>query len=51
MAFLEHVGEMLEENDKYVDAQALRPARTWVGYGDPDAAPVTTAKIGNRGTL
>jgi hypothetical protein len=25
-----------------VDAQALTPARTWVRYGGPDAAPVTT---------
>ena len=27
---------------EYVDAQALAPARTWVRYGGPDAAPVTT---------
>src|SRR5829696_318614 len=25
-----------------VEAQALTPARTWVRYGGPDAAPVTT---------
>ncbi len=30
------------ENGEYVDAQALTPARTWVRYGGPDAAPVTT---------
>src|ERR1700684_1415385 len=42
MAFLKHVGELLEENGEYVDAQALTPARTWVRYGGPDAAPVTT---------
>ena len=37
-----HVGALLEENGEYVDAQALTPARTWVRYGGPDAAPVTT---------
>ena len=42
MAFLKHVGKLLEENGEYVDAQALTPARTWVRYGGPDAAPVTT---------
>src|SRR5256714_15404273 len=42
MAFLKHVSELLEENGEYVDAQALTPARTWVRYGGPDAAPVTT---------
>src|SRR6266516_7261011 len=42
MAFLKHVGELLEKNGEYVDAQALTPARTWVRYGGPDAAPVTT---------
>src|SRR6266700_3763370 len=42
MAFLKHVGELLEENGEYVDGQALTPARTWVRYGGPDAAPVTT---------
>jgi hypothetical protein len=38
----QHVGELLEENGEYVDAHALTPARTWVRYGGPDAAPVTT---------
>ena len=42
IAFLRHVSELLEENGEYVDAQALTPARTWVRYGGPDAAPVTT---------
>ncbi len=42
MAFLRHVTELLEENGEFVDAQALTPARTWVRYGGPDAAPVTT---------
>src|SRR6202042_1859112 len=32
----------LQENGEYVGAQALTPARTWVRYGGPDAAPVTT---------
>ncbi len=42
MAFLKHVNEMLKENGEHVGAQALTPARTWVRYGGPDAAPVTT---------
>jgi len=42
IAFQKHVSELLEENGEYVDAQALTPARTWVRYGGPDAAPVTT---------
>ena len=42
MAFLKHVSELLEENGEFVDAQALTPAQTWVRYGGPDAAPVTT---------
>src|SRR4051794_23712701 len=42
MAFQHHVSELLEENGEYVDAQALAPARTWVRYGGPDAAPDTT---------
>lgn len=42
MAFLRHVSELLEENGEYVDGQALTPERTWVRYGGPDAAPVTT---------
>src|SRR2546421_7596161 len=42
MGFLRHVSELLEENGEFADAQALTPARTWVRYGGPDAAPVTT---------
>ena len=42
MAFQRHVTELLEESGEYVGAQALMPARTWVRYGGPDAAPVTT---------
>jgi hypothetical protein len=42
VAFQHHVSELLEESGEYVDAQALTPARTWVRYGGPDAAPVTT---------
>jgi hypothetical protein len=41
-AFLKHVGELLEQNGELVDGQALTPAQTWVRYGGPDAAPVTT---------
>src|SRR5512132_2406302 len=42
LAFMKHVSELLEENGEYVDVQALTPARNWVRYGGPDAAPVTT---------
>src|SRR6185369_1476025 len=42
LAFLRHVSELLEKNGEYVGAQALTPERTWVRYGGPDAAPVTT---------
>ena len=42
IAFQHHVSELLEQNGEYVDAQALAPAQTWVRYGGPDAAPVTT---------
>ena len=41
-AFLRHVNEVLEQNGELVDARALTPERTWVRYGGPDAAPVTT---------
>src|SRR5687768_10424589 len=41
-AFLRQVGDMLRENGEYVDSQALAPTQTWVRYGGPDAAPVTT---------
>ena len=42
IAFQGHVNELLKESGEYVDAQALTPTRTWVRYGGPDAAPVTT---------
>ena len=35
-------GRCSEENGEYVAAQALTQERTWVRYGGPDAAPVTT---------
>jgi hypothetical protein len=33
---------MLEKSGEFVDAQALTQTQTWVRYGGPDAAPVTT---------
>ena len=42
VAFQSHVIELLESNGEYVGVQALAPSRTWVRYGGPDAAPVTT---------
>jgi hypothetical protein len=42
MTFLHNVRDMLEESGEYVDGQALTPERTWVRWGGPDAAPVTT---------
>ncbi|MFC0627995.1 YciI family protein [Kribbella deserti] len=42
MAFLHHVSDLLEKNGEFVDGQALTTTRTWVRYGGPDAAPVTT---------
>src|SRR3954471_1246450 len=42
IAFQRHVTELLQENGEFVDAQALTPVKTWVRYGGPDAAPVTT---------
>jgi len=41
LPFLRHLSELLEKNGEYAGAQALTPARTWVRYGGPDAAPVT----------
>src|SRR6202007_3034178 len=40
MAFLRDFSELLEAKGEFVDARALTPARTWVRYGGPDAAPV-----------
>src|SRR5699024_6152481 len=42
MAFQQHVIELLQERGEFVDVRALTPAQTWVRYGGPDAAPVTT---------
>src|SRR3954452_4190500 len=42
MAFLRNVRDVLQESGEYVDGQALTPERTWVRWGGPDAAPVTT---------
>ena len=42
VAFQHHVSELLESNGEYVDTRALTPVQTWVRYGGPDAAPVTT---------
>lgn len=42
MAFLGHVSELLAASGELLDAQAPTPGRTWVRYGGPDAAPVTT---------
>ena len=40
--FMNDFAERLERSGEYVDSQALTPAQTWVRYGGPDAAPVTT---------
>lgn len=42
LAFQGHVNEMLRARGEYVEAKALAPERTWVRYGGPQAAPVTT---------
>ena len=42
LAFQRHVGELLRKNGEFVDVQALTPERTYVSYGGPGAAPVTT---------
>jgi hypothetical protein len=42
IAFQRDVIERLKANGEYVDAQGLKPERTWVRYGGPGAAPVTT---------
>jgi hypothetical protein len=42
LAFMQRVKVLLEERGEYVDAQALTMSQTWVRYGGPDAAPVTT---------
>ena len=40
--FMRDFAAGLQESGEYVDGQALTPAQTWVRYGGPDAAPVTT---------
>ena len=42
MAFLRHVGDMLQERGEFVDAQALTPIQHWVRFGGPEANPVVT---------
>jgi hypothetical protein len=42
LAFMRQVTALLQENGEYVDVQGLTPAQTWVRYGGPGAAPVTT---------
>ena len=42
MDFLHNVRDTLKESGEYVDGQALTPDSTWVRWGGPDAAPVTT---------
>jgi len=41
-AFLRNVSKTLQESGEYIGVEALTPAQTWVRYGGPDAAPVTT---------
>ena len=48
IAFLRHVSELLEENGEYVGAQGLTPARKFVRYGGPDAAPVADRRPAPR---
>jgi len=42
MTFMREVSVMLRDSGEFVGAEALTPTRTWVRYGGPDAAPVTT---------
>ena len=42
ITFQNEVTRLLQERGEYVDMQTLAPARTWVRYGGPGAAPVTT---------
>jgi hypothetical protein len=41
-AFLKNVNESLQASGELIDVKALAESRTWVRYGGPDAAPVTT---------
>jgi hypothetical protein len=42
IAFQHELMDMLERNGEFVGSSALTRERTWVSYGGPDAAPVTT---------
>jgi hypothetical protein len=42
MAFQHHVIEMLRERGEFVDVRALSPEGSYVRYGGPGLAPVTT---------
>jgi hypothetical protein len=42
IAFQRHVGDLLRDRGEFVDAPALSPEGTYVRYGGPDAATVTT---------
>ena len=42
MAFQRHVAELLRERGEFVDVRALSPEGTYVRYGGPGMAPVTT---------
>jgi hypothetical protein len=42
IAFQRHVGDLLRKRGELVDVQALSPEWTYVRYGGPDKAPVTT---------
>jgi hypothetical protein len=42
MAFQRHVIDMLRERGEFVDVQALSPDGSYVRYGGPGLAPVTT---------
>jgi hypothetical protein len=42
LAFQRHAGESLRERGEFVDVRALSPEGTYVRYGGPGAAPVTT---------
>jgi hypothetical protein len=42
MAFQHHVIDLLRERGEFVDVRALSPQHTYVRYGGPEAAPVTT---------
>lgn len=42
LAFIDHITQMLQDSGEFVDVRALTPTRTFVRYGGPGAAPVTT---------